>query len=81
MTTKYEVLVIENSPAYSGPPLAMWTEIYATYDEAMAYAKKTIANDPLSYNRDVVTVLVIAHNFAENMPWPLERTPLMEVTP
>jgi hypothetical protein len=72
----FEVLVIENAPAYckDGPPLATWTEIFCSYEEALAYKENVIMDEPLSYNRAAVTTLITNLEVEK-------RAPLMEVMP
>jgi hypothetical protein len=71
----YEVLVIECADdAQNIPALATWTEVFATYDEALNYKECVIFDEPLSYTRAAVTTLITNLHVTE-------RAGLLEVRP
>lgn len=72
----FEVLVIENSPGFRNDmaPLATWTEVFATYEEALAYKEMMIFQEPLSYHRECFTTLITNVHVEK-------RAPLLEVQP
>jgi hypothetical protein len=71
----FEVLVIERAAdAQNIPAMATWTEVFATYEDALAYKENVIFDEPLSYTRDCFTTLITNLHVTE-------RAGLLEVRP
>lgn len=86
---KYETMIVENNTFNADKPLAIWTEIWDTAEEADEYVNEVVHmtdsyNDQMEHTALFLTVFVLIHEDIENAPEPwgdVSRVEIQEYAP